>query len=69
MTYDERSQRAAKPEKDESFFLLGMIGVGDQQRVLIEKHSLGLLKRYPVLTLIVRILAFVPLESEGLHPL
>jgi hypothetical protein len=68
MAYHQGSQRAAKPEKDESIFVLGMLGVGDQKRVLVEKHGLRLLERNAVLAPVLRVLFVDPLEVKHGHP-
>ena len=67
MTYHQRSQRAAEPEEDEPFFVPRVVGVGNQLRVLIEKHRLRLLERNPVLPPVLRVLSVVPLETEPSH--
>ena len=48
--------------------MLGMIGVGDQKRVLVEKHRLRLLERNAMLTPVLRVFSVVPLEAERGHP-
>ncbi len=67
MTYHERAQRAAEPEEDESVFVLGMVGVGDQKCVFVEEHRLRLLERNTVLMPVSRVLSVIPLEAERGH--
>ena len=67
MTYHQRSQGDAKPEEDEPFFLLRMVGVGDQQCVPVEKYRLRPLERNPVLAPILGVLPVIPLEAERSH--
>jgi len=67
MTYHQRSRGAAKPEEDEPFFVLRMVGVGHQQCMLIEEHRPRLLERNPVLAPILGVLPVIPLEAERDH--
>ena len=44
-----------------------MVGVGDQKRLLVEKHRLCFLERNAVLAPVLRILSVVPLETNHGH--
>jgi hypothetical protein len=65
MAHHQGSQRATQPEEDKSFFLLGMVGVGEQKRLFIKRDRLRLLECYPVLASILRVLAVIPLKGNG----
>ena len=67
MAYHECAQGAAESEENESIFVLGMIGVGDQNRLLVKKDSPRLLERYPVLAPVLRVLSLVPLKMKLGH--
>ena len=49
--------------------MLGMVGVGDQKCLLVEKHCLRLLERNPVPAPVLRVLSVVPLEAKHGHPM
>ncbi len=68
MADNQGAKRAAQPEKNESVFFGGMIGVGNQKRLLVEKDGLRLGERYPVLAPILRVLAVIPLKLEHIQP-
>src|SRR5438045_3612663 len=44
-----------------------MVGVGDQKRLLVEKHGLRLFEGNAVLAPVLRILSVVPLETNNDH--
>lgn len=69
MTDDKRSERTAEPEKNEPLVRPRMIGVGNQQGMLVTEDRLSLLKRHPVFLLVRRILAIIPFEPQFGHEL
>ena len=69
MAYHKGSKRAAQAENDEPIFPLRMVGIWNEERVLIEKHRLRFLERYAVFPSICRILAFIPFEPQLGHSL
>lgn len=67
MADNEVPERAAEAEENESLFDFGVVGVGNQQRVLIEKDRLGLFKRNTVLVLVLRVFSVIPLKPQFRH--
>ena len=67
MTDDQCAERTAQAEKNEAFFRRRMIGVRNEECVLVEEHCLRFLKRHAVFPSICRILAIIPFESQLTH--
>jgi hypothetical protein len=49
VTYDQQAQRRTQAEQDEPFFVIRMVRVVDQHRVVVEKNRLRFLERNAVL--------------------
>ena len=69
MTNNQGSKCRAQAKKDETLFVLGMIGVIDQHGSFIREHAHGFMKRDTVLAVILGFLRVVPFESERSHDL
>ncbi len=67
MTDDERSERTAEAEKNKALLPSRMIGVRNQEGMLVEEDRLGFLERHAVFPLVCRILAIVPFEPQVRH--
>ena len=67
MAHDKRSGLCADAEKEESLLFIGMVGIVDEQGVIISEDRPTLLEGYPMLTLIDDVLAFVPYEPQRFH--
>lgn len=67
MTDDERSERTAEAEKNKTLLPSRMIGVRNQQGMLVKKDRSGFRKRHAVFPLVGRILAIVPFEPQFRH--
>lgn len=67
MTDYQRPKPAAQSQENKSLFLLRMVGVGDQKRVLVEEYRLRLFKRNTVLAPVLRVLPVVPLKAKLCH--
>ena len=67
VTHDQRSEGTAQAEKNEAFFPFRMIGVRNEQRVLVKEDRLRLLKRDAVCPPVCRILPIVPFEPQFGH--
>ena len=50
VNYNKKAEALAQAEKDEPIFLLGVVGVVDQQRVFIRKDGLSILEGDTVLS-------------------
>ena len=64
-------ERDAKPEAhfkhQESVFLFGLVRVKELMSVLIEEDGLGFFEGYPVFSLILLVLVFIPGETNLGH--
>jgi hypothetical protein len=67
MTDDQRSEGTAQAEKHEAFFPFRMIGVRNEERVLVKENRLRLVKRNAVFPPVCRILPIVPFEPQCGH--
>jgi len=67
MAHHQHSQARAEAEKDEPVLDCGMIGVGDQKSMLVEKDGLRFLKGNAVLPLVQTGLRLVPFEPKSWH--
>jgi hypothetical protein len=67
MAHDQQPKAIAEAEQDEALLLFRMIGISDQEGVIIAKHGLRLLEGDTVLPAIGRILASIPLEPQPGH--
>lgn len=67
VAHNEEPELKTHPQEDESVFVLRMVGIEIDLRVLIVKSSLRLLEGDPMLPLIGQILALVPDESQAIH--
>ena len=67
VTDKQQSQRAAEAQQNKTVFVLGVIGIVDQLRALIDKNGLGFLEAHTVLLEICGSLSIVPLESMRVH--
>ena len=67
MADDKQPQNGAEAEKDETILLLGMIGIVDQQGVLVGKYRGGFLKVNPVLAAVGFALGLIPFKSQVFH--
>jgi hypothetical protein len=67
VAHNEDPELKTHPQEDEAVFVLRMVGIEIDLRVLIEKSSLRLLEGDPMLPLIGQILALVPDESQAIH--
>ena len=57
----------AEPEKNKPLFLLGVIRIVNQQRILIIEYRLCFLKGYSMLFLICYVFVFVPFKQQLIH--
>jgi hypothetical protein len=64
VTDDQGAQGRAEPEKDETFFVVGVVRVVLEQCFLIVKHRLGFLERDLVLPSVDSVLSFIPFERK-----
>jgi hypothetical protein len=62
---DESAKRGAQTEQDEAVFVVGVIGVIDEQSMIVQEDGLGLLERNAVLSLVDAILAEGPIRTGG----
>ena len=67
MADDKQPQNGAEAEKDETILLLGMIGIVDQQGVLVGKYRGGFLEVNPVLVAVGFALGLIPFKSQVFH--
>ena len=67
MTDDKRSERTAEAEKNKTLLRSRMIGVRNQQGMLVKEDRLSVLERNPVFPLVCGILAIVPFEPQFGH--
>ena len=67
MADNEVPECAAEAEENESLFAFRVVGVGNQERVLIEKDRLSLFKRNAVLVLVLRVFSVIPLKPQFRH--
>jgi len=68
MAYHQGSKGATQTKQDESFFVLGVVGIAYQKRLLVEEHRPRFLERNPMLPSVLRLLIVVPLEAKHGHP-
>jgi hypothetical protein len=64
---DEHAEEGAETKEDESFLVVGVVRIGEQETMFIGKGRGGLLEIDPVLALVRRILSVVPLEAQPGH--
>ena len=57
----------AKAEKNKPLFLLGVVGIVNQQSVVIIENRLSFFKRYSMLFLIRYIFVFIPFKTKLIH--
>jgi len=67
MDHDQDPQRGAQTEQDEPLLGVGVVGVIEQQGLLIAEDRLGLGEGDAMLTLVRGVLGRVPLEAEVAH--
>ena len=67
MADNEVPECAAEAEGKESLFAFRVVGVGNQERVLIEKDRLSLFKRNAVLVLVLRVSSVIPRKPQFRH--
>ena len=60
VSHNQQSELRAEAQENEPIFLLGMIGIVLESSIFVRKRAGGLLKRNPMLALILSILPFVP---------
>ncbi|HEX4337777.1 MAG TPA: hypothetical protein VH062_17830 [Polyangiaceae bacterium] len=68
MADDEDSQRRAQTEQDEARLAVGMIGVVEEQRIVVREDALCFVERNAMLAPIRVAFLGVPFESELRHP-
>ena len=67
MDHQQDAEPHAQPEQNEAVFRGRVLGVVDEQRVLVAEDGLGLRKGDPVFALVLSIFTRVPLEAELGH--
>jgi hypothetical protein len=67
VAYDEESQTGAETKQNETVFAVGVVGVGQDQRLIIIEDRLGLLEGDPVLSHVPTILVLIPLDTQSGH--
>ena len=67
MYHHQNSEPIAQPQEDESLFLVGVIRIVQQQRVLIIDYALTFLERDAVLAKVGSSLRRVPFELDLWH--
>ena len=67
MTHHQCVQVGTETEKNEAILDSRVLGIIDQQGMLIRKHRLGLLKGDTMFSYVLPILPFVPLKCNATH--
>ena len=64
----EHPEFRAEAEQDDPFLLGGVVGIVDQERVVVVEHRDGLRERHSVPPFVLGGFAWVPLELQVAHP-
>ena len=64
MDHQQPAKANAQAQQDKAIFGGRVLGVIDEKGVFVREDGLGLLKGDPMLTLVLRILAGIPVEAE-----
>ena len=67
MAHHQRVQVGTETEKDEAILDARVLGIIDQQGMLIRKHCLRLLESDSMFSYVVLILPFIPLKCNAKH--
>ncbi len=67
MTHDQDPELETHAEHQEPILSAGMVRGVEPDRVVVQKHCLGLFKGYPMFSDVLLILGFIPLEAEIMH--
>lgn len=67
MANDERAQGRAEAQKDKPVFVVRMVGIVDEQTLIIRESGLRFFERNPMLTLVCTALRLVPFETKFDH--
>ena len=67
VTDNEGAKRRAQAQKHEAILVVGMVGVVDEQGMIVKEDRLSFLERNAMLALIEATLSGVPVESKATH--